>query len=266
MWLRCLSKSEAQKIVEEVHAGLCRAHQSGPKMKMKIKRMGYYWSSMIDDCMKIARHCHQCQVHGVVLHQPSNVLHPTIASWPFESWGIDIIGPIDPPSSTGHKFILSTIDYFSKWAEAVPLREVKAQQVLKFFKENVVYQFGVPRWIISDNGPSFRSTKINNFVRRHNIDWRYFTIYYPRGNELAEAFNKTLIQILKKTLDDNKRQWHEKLVEALWAYRTTYRTPTQPTPFALIFGAEAVIPLEVQLPSLRIATNYNITTEQNAKL
>ena len=97
MWLRCLGKGEALKVVTEIHAGLCGAHQSGPKMKMKIKRLGYYWPSMIDDCMKIARHCHQCQVHGVVLHQPPNILHPTIASWPFESWGTDVIGPIDPP-------------------------------------------------------------------------------------------------------------------------------------------------------------------------
>ncbi|XP_020693052.2 uncharacterized protein LOC110107202 [Dendrobium catenatum] len=266
MWLRCLNKSEAQKIVEEVHAGLCGAHQSGPKMKMKIKRMGYYWPSMIDDCMKIARHGHQCQVHGVVLHQPPNVLHPTIASWPFESWGTDIIGSIDPPSSRGHRFILAATDYFSKCAEAVPLREVKAQQVLKFFKENVVYRFGVPHWNILDNGRSFRNTKIKSFSKRHNIDWRYSTIYYPRANGLAEAFNKTLIQILKKTLDDNKRQWHEKLVEALWAYRTTYRTLTQSTTFALVFSSEAVIPLEVQLPSLRVVVNYQINTEQNARL
>ncbi|PKU82262.1 hypothetical protein MA16_Dca017484 [Dendrobium catenatum] len=266
LWLRCLNKQEAQKIVTEVHAGLCGAHQSGPKMKMKIKRLGYYWPSMINDCMSIARRCHQCQVHGVVLHQPPNVLHPTIASWPFESWGTDIIGPIDPPSSKGHRFILAATDYFSKWAEAVPLREVKTHNVLQFFRDHIVYRFGIPRRIISDNGPSFKSTKLNNFAKRHNIDWRYSTSYYPQANGLAEAFNKTLVGILKKSLEDNKRQWHEKLGEALWAYRTTYRTPTQSTPFALVFGAEAVLPLEVQLPSLRVAVNNSITSEQNARL
>ncbi|KAI0519706.1 hypothetical protein KFK09_007165 [Dendrobium nobile] len=266
MWLRCLDKCEALKIVNEVHAGLCGAHQSGPKMKMKIKRLGYYWPTMIDDCMKIAKCCHQCQVHGVVLHQPPNVLHPTIASWPFESWGTDIIGPIDPPSSKGHRFILAATDYFSKWAEAVPLRNVTSHHVMKFFRDHIVYRFGVPRRIISDNGSAFKSTKINNFANRHGIDWRYSTIYYPRANGLAEAFNKTLVQIIKKTLDDNKRQWDERLVEALWAYRTTYRTPTQSTPFALVYGSEAVLPLEVQIPSLRVAIQSQITTQQNAQL
>ncbi|NAV32995.1 reverse transcriptase-like protein [Klebsiella pneumoniae] len=205
LWLRCLTRSEALKIVTEVHSGLCGAHQSGPKIKLKIKRLGYYWPAMLSDCMKVAKHCHQCQIHGVVLHQPPNVLHPMVSSWPFESWGTDIIGPIDPPSSKGHRFILAATDYFSKWAEAIPLRQVTSHHVIKFFRDNIVYHFGVPRRIISDNGMAFKSTKINNFAVRHHIDWRYSTIYYPRANGLAEAFNKTLVRIIKKSLEENKK-------------------------------------------------------------
>ncbi|XP_020595996.1 uncharacterized protein K02A2.6-like [Phalaenopsis equestris] len=200
MWLRCLNATEAQEIIPEVHSGLCGAHQPGLKMKMKIKRLGYYWSVMMTDCMKIAKSSHQCQVHGEVLHHPPNVLHPTVASWPFECWGTDVVGPIDPPSSKGHWFILAATDYFLKRAEAIPLREVKAQHVLQFLKNQIVYNFGIPHKIISDNESAFKSTKINNFVRRHGIDWRYSTIYYLKANGLAEAFNKTLVQILKKDL------------------------------------------------------------------
>ncbi|KAG9446985.1 hypothetical protein H6P81_013113 [Aristolochia fimbriata] len=82
---------------------------------------------------------------------------------------------------------------------------------------------------------------------------RTSTAYNPAANGLAEAFNKTLCKILKKTIGTNKKSWDEKLPEALWAYRTSVRTPTQSTPFSLVYGAEAVLPLEVQLPSLRIA-------------
>ncbi|PKU62386.1 hypothetical protein MA16_Dca027399 [Dendrobium catenatum] len=166
---------------------------------------------------------------------------------------MDIIRMIDPPSVRGHRFILAATDYFLKWAEAIPLRNVTSHHVLKFFHDHIVYRFGIPRRIISDNGSAFKSTKINSFVRRHNIDWRYSTIYYPRANGLAEGFNKTLVKIIKKTIEDNKRQWDERLVEALWAYRTIYRTPTQSTLFALVYGSEAVLPLEIQIPSLRIA-------------
>lgn len=119
MWLRCLGTYEASKVVTEVHEGLCGAHQSGPKMAIKIKRMGYYWPTIVKDCIDHAKRCHECQIHGDTIHQPPNPLHPTIASWPFECWGTYIIGPINPPSSAGHRFILAATDYFSKWAEAI---------------------------------------------------------------------------------------------------------------------------------------------------
>ncbi|XP_020596670.1 uncharacterized protein LOC110036537 [Phalaenopsis equestris] len=266
MWLRCVGDDEAQKLMAEVHEGVCGSHQSGPKMKIKIKRLGYYWPMMTLDCIEHAKRCHQCQVFSPVLHQPPSILHPTVASWPFEASGTDIVGPIDPPSSRGHRFILAATDFFSKWAEAIPLREVRADNMLHFLKNNIVYRFGVPRRIISDNGLAFKNTKINRFARRHHIEWRYSTIYYPRANGLAEAFNKTLVGLIKKILHANKKEWHEKLSEALWAYRTTYRTPTSSTPYALTFGSEAVLPLEVELPSLRIAISNNVNSEDNTRL
>jgi len=78
-------------------------------------------------------------------------------------------------------------------------------------------------------------------------------MYHAPANGLAEAFNKTLCNLLKKVVAKSKRDWHDKLGEALWAYRTTYKMPTQSTPFALVYGVEVVLPLELQIPSLRIA-------------
>ena len=75
-------------------------------------------------------------------------------------WGMDVIGPISPPSSKGHRFILAITDCFSKWAEAIPLREVKTFDVVKFVKHHVIYRFGVPRRIVHDNGPQFVSQVI----------------------------------------------------------------------------------------------------------
>ena len=89
--------------------------------------------------------------------------------------------------------------------------------------------------------------------------------YHPQANGQAEAFNKSIIRILKRTVDKNKRNWHERLSEALWAYRTTHRTATGATPYSLVFGAEAVRPLEIQLPSLRVAVQCGLTTDQQAK-
>ncbi|KAK4397400.1 hypothetical protein Sango_1576600 [Sesamum angolense] len=117
--------------MEEAHSGFCGAHQSGPKLHFRIKRMGYYWPTMVKDCMDYARRCQACQFHANLIHQPPELLHPTVASWPFDAWGLDVVGPLTK-SSGGHLYILAATDYFSKWAEAVPLKEVKKENVADF--------------------------------------------------------------------------------------------------------------------------------------
>jgi hypothetical protein len=92
------------------------------------------------------------------------------------------------------------------------------------------------------------------------------TGYYPQANGLAEAFNKTLGKILNKIVTKNRRDWHDRLFEALWAYRVFVRTPTQATPYSLVYGSEAVLPLEVQLPSLRVAIHEGISNDEQIKL
>jgi Integrase core domain/Integrase zinc binding domain len=252
--------------MKEVHYGLCGAHQYGPKMRLKIKRMGYYWPTMVADYEDHAKRCHICQIHGPFIHQSPSPLHPIVSLWPFSIWGTNIVGPIDLPTSKGHKYILATMDYFIKWAEAISLKAVKASYVVRFFKTYVLYRFGIPRRIISDNWITFKNAKIYVLMERFKIDWRYSSIYNPRVNELAEAFNKTMINIMKKTVEGNQRDWDNKLLEALWAYRTTYRTPTQATPYSLVFGVEEILSLEVELPSLRVAMQTEMTLEEHRKL
>jgi hypothetical protein len=107
---------------------------------------------------------------------------------------------------------------------------------------------------------------MQRFIAKYNITWNYSTGYYPQANGLAEAFNKTLGKILKKTVTKNQRDWHDRLFKALWAYRVTVRTPTQATPYSLVYGSEAVLPLEVQLPSLRVAVHEEITNDEQIRL
>ncbi|XP_022895322.1 uncharacterized protein LOC111409511 [Olea europaea var. sylvestris] len=266
VFLRCLSNDEATQVVEEAHSGICGAHQSGPKLHFRIKRMGYYWPTMVQDSMDYARKCEACQIHANFIHQPPEPLHPTIASWPFAAWGLDVIGPITPKSLAGHAYILAGTDYFSKWAEAIPLKEVKKENVADFIRIQIIYRYGVPRHIITDNGKPFCNSHINNLCTKFGFKQYNSSMYNAAANGLAEAFNKTLCSLLKKVVSKSKRDWHERIVEVLWAYQTTYWTPTQATPYALVYGVEAVLPLECQIPSLRIAIQESLTTEENARL
>jgi len=92
------------------------------------------------------------------------------------------------------------------------------------------------------------------------------TAYYPAANGLAEAFNKTIGKLLKKFVSKSQRYWDDKLGKCLWAYRTTVRTPTKATPFSLVYGCEAVPPLEIQIPSLRVALTAEMTNEEKHRL
>ncbi|KAL0360937.1 UNVERIFIED_CONTAM: hypothetical protein Sradi_3778200 [Sesamum radiatum] len=188
---------------------------------------------MVKDCMDYARRSQACQFHANLIHQPPEPLHPTVASWPFDDWGLDVVGPMTK-SFRCHLYSLAAIDYFSKWAEVVPLKEVKKENVADFIGTNIIYCYGVPKFIITDNWKPFCNSLIDN--------------------------------LLKKAVAKSKRNWHERIGEALWAYRTTVRTLTQSTPYALVYGVEAVLPLEQQIPSLRIAIQEGLTKEENTQI
>ncbi|KAL0352399.1 UNVERIFIED_CONTAM: hypothetical protein Scaly_1628600 [Sesamum calycinum] len=151
--------------MEEAHSGVCDAHQSGPKLHFRIKRMGYYWPTMDKDCIDYARRCQACQFHANLIHQPPEPLHPTVASWPFDAWGLDIVGLLTK-SSSGHLYILAAIDYFSKWVEAVPFKEVKKENVADFIRTHIIYCYGVPRHIIIDNGKPFCNSLIDKLCQK----------------------------------------------------------------------------------------------------
>ncbi|XP_074299682.1 uncharacterized protein LOC141630831 [Silene latifolia] len=102
--------------MHEAHSGIYGAHQSGPKLHDRVKRMGYYWQTMVQDCMDFAKKCEPCQFYANFIHQPPEPLHPTVSSWPFEAWGLDVVGPLTPKASNGHEYILAATEYFSKWA------------------------------------------------------------------------------------------------------------------------------------------------------
>lgn len=109
----CRTKKQRRLFKRPITAFVVLISQK-PKFQDRIRRLGYYWPSMIKDCIDYARRCDACQFHGDYIHQAPEPLHPTVPSWSFEAWGMDVIGPIKPPSSRGHGFIFTITDYFSK--------------------------------------------------------------------------------------------------------------------------------------------------------
>ncbi|XP_073264252.1 uncharacterized protein [Populus alba] len=109
---------EAKNTLREVHEGICSTHASGQVMARKIQRAGYFWMTLEKDCIDYVRKCHKCQVYSDKINAPPAPLFNLTSLWPFTMWGIDVIGPVNPKASNGHRFILVAIDYFTKWVEA----------------------------------------------------------------------------------------------------------------------------------------------------
>ena len=116
--LRCVDVAEAAKLMEQIHAGVCGTHMNEITLARKIIRASYLLMTMENDCCNFVHKCHKCQVHGDLIRVPPHEHNAISLPWAFVTWGMDVIGPIEPTASNGHKFILVTNDYFTNSVEA----------------------------------------------------------------------------------------------------------------------------------------------------
>ncbi|GJU42741.1 reverse transcriptase domain-containing protein [Tanacetum coccineum] len=161
----------------------------------------------------------------------------------FDLWGIDFMGPF--PSSRGNKYILVAVDYLSKWVEAKALPTNDARVVVKFLK-SLFSRFGAPRAIISDRGTHFCNDKFDKVMSKYGVTHRLSTPYHPQTSGQVEVTNRGLKRILERTVGENRASWSDKLDDALWAFRTAYKTPIGCTPYKLVYGKACHLPVELE--------------------
>ncbi|KAJ9552166.1 hypothetical protein OSB04_016211 [Centaurea solstitialis] len=249
--LRCItSQKHMNQILQEMHDGECGNHSGGRSLANRISRQGYYWPTLREDAMRYVQRCDACQRHSGMSHLPSEPLHSVLIPWPFMRWGMDIVGKL-PPAPGQKVYLLVLTNYFSKWIEAAAFSQVRDKEVISFIQTNIIYRFGVPSEIMCDNGSQFISERTRKFCDERGIRLITSTPRYPQSNGLAESSNKVIINSIRKRLKEAKGRWVEELPSVLWANRTTPRTSTGQTPFSLVYGCEAVLPIESQLPIAR---------------
>jgi transposase InsO family protein len=170
-------------------------------------------------------------------------------------WGLDQVGPLPKSSQGSHTYLLVAVDKFSKWIEAVPVTNQEATTSVKFF-ESIVYRYGVPNNIITDNGTNFTSGEFQEFAKNLGIKIKYASVAHPKSNGQVEKANGLVCAGLKKRLLRPLKHaagaWVEELPSVLWSLWTTPNSSTGYTPFFLLFGAEAVLPLDVRYCTPRV--------------
>ncbi|CAL2256706.1 unnamed protein product [Prunus armeniaca] len=200
---------------------------------------------MMKDYINYSKGCESCQRHGPVQQAPSVPMNPVVKPWPFRGWAMDLIGKIYPASSQQHCFIIVATDYFTKWVEAKAVKSTTSQEIIIFIEEQIIQRFGIPESITTDRGSSFISREMLDMAEAFKFRLLQSTPYYAQANGQAESSNKVIINIIRKMLEKNPKQWHEKLSETLWAYRTSKREATGMTPYALTYGHDAILPMEI---------------------
>ncbi|KAG9440079.1 hypothetical protein H6P81_020244 [Aristolochia fimbriata] len=241
---RCVPETEVESILKHCHDGEAGGHFSSNRTAAKVLQSGFYWPTLYQDAKRYVSTCDRCQRTGNVSRKDEMPLTNILVCELFDVWGIDFMGPF--PSSYGFVYILVAVEYVSKWVEAIATRTNDARVVLEFLRKNIFTRFGAPRAIISDGGKHFCNTQFATLLKKFGVRHKVATPYHAQTSGQVEVSNRELKRILEKTISLSRKDWAMKLDDALWAYRTAYKTPTGTTPFRLVYGKACHLPVKLK--------------------
>jgi hypothetical protein len=181
------------------------------------------------------------------------VFNPTnTANLAIARWGLDLLGPL-PPAQGNLKYVVVAVEYFSKWIEAKLLATITSATVQKFFWQNIVCRFGVPKAITVDNGTQFDAETFKALCTQIDTKIHFASVRHPESNGLVERANGIIITgIMKSIFNQPRGKWPGELIKVVWNHNTVVSRSTGFTPFKLLFGDEAITPEQARTSSIRV--------------
>jgi hypothetical protein len=235
---------DRQNVMKEMHGSYHGGHFGTTKTFDKI-RDRYWWQSMYKDIEEYCKACLICQYRNVPRRQLESALMSTpIADGPFERLGIDIVGPL-PETRNGNKYIVVITDSFTRWCEAFVTAEVKEEWIAEILVCEVICRYGAPKYLVSDRGANFLSALCYKIYELLHIKKVNTTAYHPQANGIVERFNGVLVDMLAKFA--NEDDWDTYIPYVLAAYRSSYNSTTNETPYRLVFGRNMILPLDAMM-------------------
>ncbi|GFR64154.1 Gypsy retrotransposon integrase-like protein 1 [Elysia marginata] len=239
-----LPKKLREYVMSVAHNSLTGAHLGIMRTKDKVLS-NFYWPGVDGDVTRYCRSCDVCQrsvKKGIVPRVPLEKV--PLVDTPFKRVAMDIAGPINPTSEAGHRFILTLIDYATRYAEAVPLRKIDTETVAEALVD-IYSRLGVPEEVLNDQGTQFMSDCMTEVCRLLGIKQKAMTPYHPRCNGLVERFNATLKTCLRRLCSEQPRQWHRYIKPLLFDYREVPQESTHLSPFELLNGRTVRGPMHI---------------------
>ena len=248
--LRVLKEDEIDSVIFMTHNHPTGGHFGKDATYNKINTR-FWWKGMYKDIEEYIKTCGSCQRRGN--KGGSGCLNPIKVRKPFERIGIDFVGPLEK-TRKGNKYILVATDYLTKWPEAKAMKEATAENVIEFIYKRIICRHGCPRTILSDRGTHFRNKLVDGLCEKFRIKHKLSSPYHPQTNGLVERFNRTLCESLAK-VSEKEDEWDEHIESVLFAYRTIKHNTTKKTPFYMVYGREAILPIEGSKPGTDFRKN-----------
>ena len=216
-------EQDRTKILQAAHDTPTSGHLGTEKTQNRIKQR-YYWPGWEKQTRDYVLSCHICQRTKRSYNKKGAAIKPIISDYPFQIITADIAGPL-PTSNLGNRYILIIVDHFTKWAQVHAIPNAIATTVAQFIIKTIL-TFGIPDQIITDRGTNFQSKVLKQIYKILDIYQTRTTAYHPQCYGNSEIFIRTLKQMIRAYVDENQKDWDEKLNHLLYAYNSAVHKTT----------------------------------------